>query len=297
MNSNPGGYFTVSLERRASRGTLAIVAAVFCTACACRAPDRSAATSARHVDHHRLRARSVESFDRAVFFKPREGGGGVDISMLPLIVQEVPARTEELADDERFGEVGVNNDGRTTIDSSRPTVYVDLLDETQTTVGHAQLTACWWYPAQREGSAPTMRGVRMTMDSSGSPVVWEALSDDRTGHLLFVSQSLETSAKVQFGPRLPGRVFALERSTVVRPDVIVARIIDDGPVPMGPFVYIMSDSLDIATVTCRCMASQVDAFVNDAYYEVLPLSTLPDAFRATAAPIPLETLLRLPDDF
>ena len=62
---------------------------------------------------------------------------------------------------------------------------------------------------------------------------------------------------------------------LVWPDVVVARIIDDGPVPMGPYVYLNAlPSRAVTTALCRCSPSQVEAFIETRYYDLRPLETL-----------------------
>jgi len=61
----------------------------------------------------------------------------------------------------------------------------------------------------------------------------------------------------------------------VSPDVVAARIIDDGPVPMGPYVYLNAPpSRTVTTVLCRCSPSQVEAFIETRYYDLRPLETM-----------------------
>ena len=57
--------------------------------------------------------------------------------------------------------------------------------------------------------------------------------------------------------------------------MVAARIIDDGPVPMGPYVYLNAPpSRTVTTVLCRCSPSQVEAFIETRYYDLRPLETM-----------------------
>ncbi|MFH1109147.1 MAG: hypothetical protein V1790_08145 [Planctomycetota bacterium] len=59
------------------------------------------------------------------------------------------------------------------------------------------------------------------------------------------------------------------------PDVVVARLIDDGPAPMGPYVYLNAPpGRAVTTVLCRCSPSQVEAFIETRYYDLVPLETI-----------------------
>jgi hypothetical protein len=136
----------------------------------------------------------------------------------------------------------------------------------------------WRYPAPTGGERCIScegRGVRITLGQDGLPLVWEALSTDTRTRVLFIAESLEQAARREFGEPLPGRRFSIERAADEAPDVVVARIIDDGPVPMGPYVYLNAPpSRAVTTVLCRCSPSQVEAFIETRYYDLLPLETI-----------------------
>ena len=78
-----------------------------------------------------------------------------------------------------------------------------------------------------------MQGIRITLNSAGQPAIWEVLADGSGAELIFVSQSLEAAALAEFGKPLPGRRYAIERSVEEAPSVVVARVIDDGPMAHG----------------------------------------------------------------
>jgi hypothetical protein len=220
--------------------------------------------------------RSTRSFKRALFYKPRENGAnGPEWTYAPLIVQEVDDGWE--ADlTEPFGAITQKG----TIDQERPTVYVATSTARLGGREHDQVTYAWRYPERtpRESCLKDagMRGVRLTLSADGMPLVWEALSTEEPRRVLFVSNSLEEAAKREFGDPLPRRTFSVEREVAEARDVVVVRVIDDGPVPMGPYVYLSAlPRRDITTVLCRCSPSQVDEFVATRSYELLPLETTP----------------------
>ena len=115
-----------------------------------------------------------------------------------------------------------------------------------------------------------MQGIRITLNSAGQPAIWEVLADSSTAKLFFVSQKLEAAAMAQFGKPLPGRRFATERSMEAAPDVIVARVIDDGPVVAGPIVYLSADTRAVSTLICRCMPAQARKLLATGTYDLLP---------------------------
>lgn len=108
-------------------------------------------------------------------------------------------------------------------------------------------------------------GVRITVGSDGFGVVWEVLDARAPEVVLYVSRSAESLAERQFGVALPGRRFAIERSVTEAPEVVVVRALEDGPAPMGPYVYV-DDADRIISVLCRCSPAQVEAFALEGTY-------------------------------
>jgi hypothetical protein len=133
---------------------------------------------------------------------------------------------------------------------------------------HAQVSYTWQTPA----SAPR-RGVRITLNPAGLPVVWEVLNADSRAQVIFVSQNLEVTAIRAFGGALPGRHFAVERSVTETPNVVVARVLDDAPVAMGPIMHLDAQG-EVTTVNCRCMSTKAQHLVATANYELKPPSAV-----------------------
>ena len=120
-----------------------------------------------------------------------------------------------------------------------------------------------------------MQGIRITLNSAGQPVIWEVLADSSGAELFFVSQNLEAAAMAEFGKPLPGRRYAIERSVEAAPDVVVARVIDDGPVAMGPIVYLSAGTRAVSTLICRCMPAQARKLLATSTYD---LAAIPGRF-------------------
>jgi len=215
-------------------------------------------------------------FDRAVFFKPSEAAKNSEWGeLLPLIVQEVTDR--DRGGGPRFGALRQDLNGRYWVDIDVPTVYVDRSLES----GDGGLVR-WMWVYEREGrddgpAKAYVRGVWMMLNDDGYPTVWGVTGNGDASTIFYVAESLEAKAVAAFGSPLPGRRYAVERSVEDRPRDVVARVLSDGPVPMGPFVYLSSPDAAVTTLLCRCMASQVESFVESVYYDVLPLSDLQDA--------------------
>lgn len=147
------------------------------------------------------------------------------------------------------------------------------------------------------------QGIRITLNNAGQPVIWEVLSDSSGAELVFVAQSHEAAVRREFGAVLAGRHFAAERSMDEAPNTVVARVIADGPVPMGPMVHLCAATGDISTLICRCMTTQTQQLAGQGSYVLQPQVSLsvvpergcwPDADSASAA---LERKLRLPVGF
>ncbi|HVV73221.1 MAG TPA: hypothetical protein VHI52_17240, partial [Verrucomicrobiae bacterium] len=180
---------------------------------------------------------------------------------------------------------------------------------------HATMTYLWFYPAEPGKSNPrrlSAQGVRLTLNSAGKPGIWEVLADPSRAEIIFVSQSVEAAALSQYGKPLPGRQFAVERGTGEHPNVVVARVIDDGPVAMGPILYLLAPSRGVSTLICRCMPAQARQIARTVGYDLVNSDLIaPLIGRASGAAslknptLPhfensaevLEKRLRLPDSF
>jgi hypothetical protein len=280
-------------------------AAALCSLLAC-APSHdgnatvTAAESARPIDDARRRTvyRRAEHVAAAgELLGPREGttlaADDPAFALAPLLVQELDPDGETV----RPGRLRRDEDGGTTVQAGEPTVYhvtsttrLDGRDLSQ----HVYL---WWYPAQVD-APPTARGVRMTLGDDGFPFVWEALGDSAGVRPLFVAADLDAAATASRGDPLPGRAFAVERAVAERPEVVVAGLLEPGPVPLGPFVYLTPER-DIAALICRCMPSRVERIEANLLYDLEPLDPawlagLPAGARPELAPSRLDALLRLP---
>jgi hypothetical protein len=155
-----------------------------------------------------------------------------------------------------FGVVEIDAAGAGRIVAGPPTVYFDRSEVLLRGKPHEQLHYHWWF--QDEGATSFRRqGVRMTLRSDGHPLVWEPLADASGLRLLYVSESLEAAARTTHGEPLPGRAFATEPPADAQPSIVVVRTLTDGPIPMGPWVYLDTPATDVTTFICRCMPSQV----------------------------------------
>ena len=143
----------------------------------------------------------------------------------------------------------------------------------------------------RPGADIFFQGVRITLSTNGSPMLYEVLGRRGSVRQIYTVQSVEAAARAEFGSALPGRRHAVERSLNDAPDVVVPRILDEPGTVMGPILYLRAEMSEVATLICRCMDSQAKMLVGQGYYE-LASSPLPASLRAPTGS--LDGILRLP---
>jgi len=160
-----------------------------------------------------------------------------------------------------------------------------------------QVVYLWWFSREYGCVPPSIdsilitRGVRVVLDHVGMPILWEALTNDPDLRVFFVAQSLEAAAREQFGEPLPGRNFSIERAWEDAPGVVVVRSLDDGPVPMGPYVYIDAKQRNITTILCRCMDSQFEEAVETVEYQLELLESLDRKWLRETGKVDLDKIL------
>jgi hypothetical protein len=261
--------------------------------------------SAISAAHQQIRERTQRRFAEASFLSPQpESDAGIPLWMAPLLVHEYSLSAEDDARWARFGAVSVAATGHATVDDQRPTVYLSAADVMIGSQFLKQMTCLWFYPPPSAADQRIpYRGFRMTLGSRGYAVVWDMLSSESTERTMFVAKPVEQAAVGQFGGPLPGRQFAVEPPLAEHPEVVVPRVVGDGPQPMGPFVYLDAASLSVSTVICRCEPSQVDEFPYSGHYLLQRVGDLDEVFGGAPAPSNLslprahvspEGVLRLP---
>jgi hypothetical protein len=215
--------------------------------------------------------RATHVFAQASLFKPAQcKPAGLEYDLAPLILQEVSAAKDSSAANNLFGTLSLSNNVLR-LDCSRPAVYVTADSVHVNAKPHARLSYLWFYPlapSQGKASVLSMQGVRLTLDVNGKPAVWEVLADNTSAQLVFVSQSLEMAARAEYGRPLVGRRFAIERGLTEETNVVVARVIEDGSVPMGPILYLNAGTHPVSTLICRCMTAQAKSLLQTSAYEL-----------------------------
>lgn len=238
-----------------------------------------------------LRRRAETVFDKACFFKPLPDGlNRDDVALLPLIVQQAKKGPDGRWTCDAFGEVSTGADGGARVDMSQPAVYFFRGSLRIRGRVHDTLIYAWVYGGEADGAHSSagaeggtgvrrIQAVRVILGSDGFPAVWEVFHDSSGASPVYVSESVDQASAAEYGGVIAGRRFAVERG----PDAnaaggaVLVRVLADGPVPMGPFVYVAAGSLDVSTLLCRCMPSQMEETIRDGGYVVRPLERLIDA--------------------
>ena len=247
------------------------------TGCATRP---TALTTAQQAD---FRARAEAHFARVTYLKP-----SATDHVSPLAAQLAPLLLQEVR--------GTNWQSDLPAGAPKPQLFCATSRISLNGQAHEQMTYWWRYPksAKRNHRALEGQGVRLTLSSTGRPAIWEVLGDTSGAKLIFVAQSLEAQAAREFGTPLDGRKFAVERSLAESPNIVVARVIEDGPMPMGPIIYLRAETRDMTTVICRCMDAQADELAGQQEYELVYEPSGPVHLPALAS---VQQTLRLPKDF
>jgi hypothetical protein len=263
-----------------------------------RARDPHPALAEQTAD--RIHARATLWFTNAFLYKPvpREPAD-LAWTLAPLIIQEA---SQARGSGSAFAQPNLQPPA-VPVETHPSTVYFDSDAIPVRERFHPRFSYWWSGPNSSDSGLDSskVQGVRLTLDSTGAPVIWEILTDPSGMDVVFVTQSLEQAAQKHFGAPLPGRRFSIEAAWSNAPTTVVARVIDDGPVPMGPIVYLSGDGRTISTLICRCMPAQASNLMAASFYQLVPQSLPRNGPSAGAIrpgyDAPLERRLRLPTDF
>ena len=291
------------------RFAILLIAAAVAVGCGNREPAQAVTRridiAAVVRDHQHLREQTQRRFAQASFLSPQpDSDAGIPLWMAPLLVHEYSTAPADEPRWTRFGAVTLDSAGRATVDCDQPTVYLLSAEIMVGSQSLKQLTYWWFYPPVASGQPIRFRGFRMTLGDRGYGVVWDVVSSDSDDRMFYVSKPVEQAAAKQYGGPLPGRRYAVEPPVEEHPEVVVPRVVGDGPQPMGPFVYLDAASLAATTLICRCEPSQVDKFPHSSHYRLQRIDTPRDLYGGDSPPPNLrlppahaspEEVLRLPD--
>jgi hypothetical protein len=207
--------------------------------------------------------------DAGFLFKPAEGTAeGDPWTLAPLLIREVRPEEE--------------------VDAAGPPSGTAVVYYAPSTVGIGGSEYSQWSYLWSDPAYPNTQGIRITVGADGFPAIYEILRDSSGARLIFVAAAVEMRAGEAYGAAMPGRRFAVERSVEQAPDVVVGGVLESGPIPLGPFVYLWGESGNVDTVICRCMPSRVISIPSTTTYDLAPLEpgSAPDAIRRLWNPGP-----------
>jgi hypothetical protein len=210
----------------------------------------------------RVRRRTQDRFGKADLLMPGNLTPGEATSDLaPIILVRDRARGT-------FGVVSAHASGDLVVPGPL-TVYWERSRVVIDGHSHDQIAYYWWFRAEG-ADAFAVQGVRMTLRENGLACVWEVLRDSSNLRVVYVAESVEAAARKKHGGPLPGRRFSIERKRDATPDIVVARVLPDGPMPMGPWIYVLAGADDVSTVLCRCSPSQTKGPLERTDYVLRP---------------------------
>lgn len=245
-----------------------------------------ASNAAGMRDRSEIYFRQTNRWGLVWLYKPGEPNQAApNFDLAPLLLQQVQGSASRSPHQNVFGEINVRG-SELHVDVARPAIYVSPSVTELHGQAHAQLSYLWFYgDTARQGPAdlPEPQGVRITLDARGKPAIWELFADRTGAETIFVSRSVETAAAGDYGPPLPRRRYVVEQDLKICPNVVVARVIEDGPVAMGPMIYLEQNGGSAMTLICRCMPAQADQVSGSTVYALIDTSTnSPDALLSSA---------------
>ena len=263
---------------------------------ACRLPRNHVTPTITIERQQALRGRTLTEFPLAVFLKPRlDAVDAAEAEFAPLIVEQA-AGPETRKPGRLFGAVVTRRDGTLHVDAEDRVVYAGTSRVRMSRRDYRQVIFVWAYAAGEATESIHWRGIRAAIGPDGFPLAWEILNSDTDERHLFVASSLERAAVDASGAPVQDRCFAIERPVGETPLTVVLRTIEDGPIPMGPYVYMADRTHDVTTLLCRCSPAQVERFVAEGYYDLVPLESLDkDAIEWIPDPLDLSRELRWVD--
>ena len=209
-------------------------------------------------------------FTSAILFKPRDEP---DLKWLtdlaPLVVEQVPDKTPSTTKKGFFGALVLDDRNALVLDPAQPTLIVDMREVEHGGLTYRQLSFGWVYTWSK--TSANTRSICMTLAPDGFPCVWEVGGPQNTGtRRFYLSRSFEAKCVEQFGPPLPDRQNAAEQAKTDTPHTVIAGLVEDGPIPMGPYVYLQNDTHTIKAITCRCSPALVETIIDSRDYELKP---------------------------
>ncbi len=240
------------------RHTLAVLLLIAAGGCCPALPSRAGETP-----------RLLE-FTNAVLFTPaRTNMQDRLFAFAPLMVIETAATDlAGLPASDQFGALEKAGE-RVTVNPKRPTVYARREVVMLRGRPYERYSYVWWHPTLERATTIASQGIRITVTPAGQSIAFEIQGDATNAGAVVVSQAMEAAAMQEFRSPLPGRKFAIERAVGTPFAATVDRVIEDGPLELGPAVYLRANGRGVGTVICRCMPAQTRVIAATGYYDLV----------------------------
>ena len=200
-------------------------------------------------------------FERVVVYEPPVDAGppnaaalaSADLESLarwyaPVFVQQVLADASYEPTSDRIGRVALGGESdniRVSIETADPVVYWTCAQAKVGKRRYDQLIYVAWYPRRpalvaNDPQAGDIDGVvvRITLDSSRRPAIYEFVRSCGCFHTLWVAEFVEAAARAEFGKPAGSQQFAVQRAGASRDLFMPALVADDGSRPHRPEAFV-----------------------------------------------------------
>lgn len=197
-----------------------------------------------HSAHEYEGPQPIDFADYRLYEPDRTPTGDPELDLLtryaPVLVQEIDPGADYPAQDDRIGalRLGASEKGipRPEVDTTLAVSYA----YTQTLpLGDRELTQLvytFWYPEHPklksvDAGAGPIEGItlRLTLDESRRPRLFETIYNCGCSHRLFVDSELERQAAAEYGPPEGDRPYSIQRDLDGRIDLVVPELVDFVP--------------------------------------------------------------------
>lgn len=163
----------------------------------------------------------------------------------PIIVQEIPVDPDYAPQSDLIGALEWSREwDQIYVNVRQPVVYAYAQTRTIKGTPHRQLIYTHYYPEHPklkffDAEAGEIEGLtlRITLDSSCQPLVFETIYNCGCYHRLYVTEKLEAAARRDFGDPLKGKGFSIEKKVPGKIDLIVLEKLPDRLEGRRPVLY------------------------------------------------------------
>lgn len=255
----------------------AMTAVVFSyVACSLQAGDPSVGAAKGAIIYEK----AERHFQRVAFYKPGKSAADHPENLAPFFIVERPAV-------DRAVKPGIPIAGFSCapctcrLAPTEPTVFFGTEPIEIGKMSFDSLIFAWFSERNEdEGRVVRLSALRIVLGHDDFPIVYRVEIKERGNQggkteddWFFVTTTFEEQARDIFGAPLEGRRFSVERSLEQADNVAVPNVLEVGPIPMGPYVYLDHGGA-VTTLRCRCSASQFDEVVETLPYKLAPIEHL-----------------------